>query len=179
MTKAIGWGAPIQGSNPGCDTLFWIYSRIFRRYVLSGRRCAYGDFVNFKICRLSPSKVLIGLGFAYVCLYGWVYVRVVISKKKRQTGNLVAVSRGSNYSCPFPHNFSYNQNISPWILLYIESPIYRIMKIIVKKNQAKSNLTQVCCTSVLYWNNIKSNTITLEEFPSFETVCHYDFFRYI
>jgi hypothetical protein len=25
------------------------------------------DFVNLDICRLSPSKVLIGIGFAYVC----------------------------------------------------------------------------------------------------------------
>jgi len=62
MAKAIGWGAPTQGSNSGCGTLFWIYSRIFRRYALSGRRRARrqrgacGDFVNFKICRLSPSK---------------------------------------------------------------------------------------------------------------------------
>ena len=73
MAKAIGWGAPTQGSNSGCGTLFWIYFRIFRRYALSGRRRARrqrgacGDFVNFKICRLSPSKVLIGVGFAYVC----------------------------------------------------------------------------------------------------------------
>ena len=40
MAKAIGWGAPTQGSNPGCGTLFWIYSRIFWRYALSGRRRA-------------------------------------------------------------------------------------------------------------------------------------------
>ena len=65
-------GALIQGSNSECGTLFWIYSRIFRRYALSGRRRARrhrgacGDFVNFKICWLSPSKVLIGVGFAYV-----------------------------------------------------------------------------------------------------------------
>jgi hypothetical protein len=28
---------------------------------------AYVDFVNLDICRLSPSKVLIGVGFAYMC----------------------------------------------------------------------------------------------------------------
>jgi hypothetical protein len=29
---------------------------------------ACGDFVNFKICRLSHSEVLIGVGFTYMCL---------------------------------------------------------------------------------------------------------------
>ena len=36
----------------------------------SRQRGACGDFVNFKICWLSPSKVLIGVGFAYVCSQG-------------------------------------------------------------------------------------------------------------
>ena len=40
-------------------TLFWIYSRIFRRYALSGKRRsrrqrgANGDFGNLQICRSS------------------------------------------------------------------------------------------------------------------------------
>jgi hypothetical protein len=29
---------------------------------------AYGDFVNLMICLLSPSEVLIGVWFVYVCL---------------------------------------------------------------------------------------------------------------
>ena len=46
---------------------------IYRRYALSGKRRsrrqrgANGDFGNLQMCRvLSPSEVLIGVGFAYV-----------------------------------------------------------------------------------------------------------------
>ena len=55
-------GAPIQSSNSEYSPLLWIYFRIFRRYALSGKRCvrrqrdACGNFVNFKICRLSSFK---------------------------------------------------------------------------------------------------------------------------
>ena len=34
------------------------------------QRGACGDFVNLEICRLSPSEMLIGVGFTYVCSYG-------------------------------------------------------------------------------------------------------------
>jgi hypothetical protein len=70
--RSVGWvpcgGTTHQGSSPRLGAgvcIFWIYSRIYRCYALSGRRRSR-DFVNFKICRLSPSEVLIGVGFAYV-----------------------------------------------------------------------------------------------------------------
>ena len=75
------WQRPLVGELPPRVQILgaalysgFIYSRIFRRYALSGRRrarrqrSACGDFENFKICWLSPSKVLIGVG--------WVCVRV-------------------------------------------------------------------------------------------------------
>jgi hypothetical protein len=57
-------------------TFFWIYSRILRQYAFSDRRCprrqrgACGDFVNLEIYWLSPSEVLIGVGFTYMYSYG-------------------------------------------------------------------------------------------------------------
>ena len=49
------------------------YSRILRRRAFSGRRCSHrqrgacGDFVNLEDLPAQSSKMLIGVGFVYVC----------------------------------------------------------------------------------------------------------------
>lgn len=76
IDKLLGWFlSTYQSSNSWFGTyarVFWIYFRIYRRYAFGGNRCSrqqrdvYDDFVNFKICRLSPPEVLTEVGFAYI-----------------------------------------------------------------------------------------------------------------
>jgi hypothetical protein len=61
-----------------------IFCRIYRRYALIGKwrsrqqQGANGDFGNLQICQvLSSSEVITGVGFVYVCSWGWVCVHVV------------------------------------------------------------------------------------------------------
>ena len=69
---------------------------------LSTTRCAYRDIVNVKmICRLSLSKVLIGVGCPYVRSYGWAYARMYerfrlycIQKQTWQTLSFVSCAHG-------------------------------------------------------------------------------------
>jgi hypothetical protein len=82
---------------PGFKSSIWHWCSYFSGFIsgfngamLGRRRWVCGDFVNLEICRLSPSDVLIGVGFACVCSYERVRVRVVsvyvvlCNSKKRQ-----------------------------------------------------------------------------------------------
>jgi hypothetical protein len=74
LVGSLWWNLPTQVFSTwrGCSHFFWIYSRIYRLYVFSGRRRphrqrdACGDFINLMIGRLGPLDVLIGVGFAYI-----------------------------------------------------------------------------------------------------------------
>jgi hypothetical protein len=84
----IFWRYVLSGKRSSCRQWcangdfgnLWIYWRC----ALSGKRCSRrqrgvnGDLGNLQICRmLSPSYVLIRVGFVSVCSYGWACVRVV------------------------------------------------------------------------------------------------------
>ena len=57
------WGVPGPPSVPLSLRTAFSDRRRPRR-----QRGACGDFMNFEICRPSPSEVLTGVGFVYVCL---------------------------------------------------------------------------------------------------------------
>ena len=74
--------------------------------LFSGRRCSHrqrdacGDFVNLKICRLSPSEVLIGVGFAFRGAHrGRICVRVFIGVSTRACVGVYVIFPPSPNEC--------------------------------------------------------------------------------
>jgi hypothetical protein len=79
-SQMVGQPSRMLPTNPSARTYSWIYSKIFRRYALSGKRRSrrgVDDKTPIVTSGISISAGAHRVGFAFLCSYGWVGMRVV------------------------------------------------------------------------------------------------------